>query len=63
MPTDDNTSILIKNVNASWSEGSIVNTLHEINICVPQKKLYAVVGPVGSGKVSKWIIYLQQKMV
>ncbi|XP_011505092.1 PREDICTED: multidrug resistance-associated protein 4-like isoform X1 [Ceratosolen solmsi marchali] len=49
---NDNTSILVKNVNASWSEKSIANTLHDINIVVPQKKLFAVVGPVGAGKSS-----------
>jgi ATP-binding cassette subfamily C (CFTR/MRP) protein 4 len=49
---NDSISICIKNVNASWSEKSIANTLHDININVPQKKLYAIVGPVGAGKVS-----------
>lgn len=51
VPSNDNTSISIKSVNASWTEKSIANTLHDINVTIPQKKLYAVVGPVGAGKV------------
>ncbi|XP_058803038.1 ATP-binding cassette sub-family C member 4 isoform X2 [Phymastichus coffea] len=49
-PNNDNTCISIKNVNASWSENPIVSTLQDINISIPQKKLYAVVGSVGAGK-------------
>lgn len=44
--------ISIKNVNASWTENSIANTLHDINVHVPDGKLYALVGPVGAGKSS-----------
>ncbi|XP_032455220.1 multidrug resistance-associated protein 4 [Nasonia vitripennis] len=52
VPSNDNTSISIKSVNASWTEKSIANTLHDINVTIPQNKLYAVVGPVGAGKSS-----------
>lgn len=44
-------SISIKGVDASWSEKSIVNTLHDVHVFIPQEKLYAIVGPVGAGKV------------
>ncbi|XP_014237759.1 multidrug resistance-associated protein 4-like isoform X1 [Trichogramma pretiosum] len=54
---DDDTNncsegILIKDVNATWSSRSIVNALHEVSLAVPRGRLYAVVGPVGSGKSS-----------
>lgn len=41
----------MKNVNASWTTNAIVNTLHNINIQIKEKKFYAIVGPVGAGKV------------
>lgn len=50
LPNNDNTCISIKNVNASWTDNPIVSTLQDINISIPQKKLYAVVGSVGAGK-------------
>ncbi|KAL0132725.1 hypothetical protein PUN28_000454 [Cardiocondyla obscurior] len=46
------TSILMRNVNASWTTTAIVNTLHNINVQFKEKKLYAIVGPVGAGKSS-----------
>ncbi|KAL6264110.1 hypothetical protein P5V15_004188 [Pogonomyrmex californicus] len=46
------TSILMKNVNASWTTTAIVNTLHNISIQIKTGKLYTVVGPVGAGKSS-----------
>lgn len=48
----DNTSILMKNVNASWGTG--VKTIHALNNINFQQKtgqLYAIVGSVGAGKV------------
>lgn len=57
MPNNDNTSISIKNVDASWTEKSIANTLHDITVTIPQKKLYAIVGPVGAGKVRKKFLH------
>lgn len=44
-------TIMIKNVSASWTSNAIVNTLHNINIKLETGKLYAIVGPVGAGKV------------
>ncbi|XP_011647242.1 multidrug resistance-associated protein 4-like isoform X2 [Pogonomyrmex barbatus] len=46
------TSILMKNVSASWTTTAIVNTLHNISIQIKTGKLYTVVGPVGAGKSS-----------
>ncbi|XP_029155458.1 multidrug resistance-associated protein 4-like isoform X2 [Nylanderia fulva] len=45
-------SILMKDVNASWTTNAIVNTLHDINIQIGTGKLYVIVGPVGAGKSS-----------
>ncbi|KMQ89959.1 multidrug resistance-associated protein 4-like protein [Lasius niger] len=45
-------SILMKDVNASWTTTAIVNTLHNINIQVGTGKLYVIVGSVGAGKSS-----------
>ena len=47
----ENLSIAIKGVSASWSKKMITNTLNDISFTVPQNKLYAIVGPVGAGKV------------
>ncbi|XP_014219727.1 multidrug resistance-associated protein 4-like [Copidosoma floridanum] len=49
---NDSTSIFIRNVKASWSVNMIANTLHNIDLVIPKKKLCAIVGPVGSGKSS-----------
>lgn len=48
---DDESSVLISNASAKWSKKSIVNTLNDVDIRVASKKLYAIVGPVGAGKV------------
>ncbi|XP_076758535.1 ATP-binding cassette subfamily C member 4 isoform X2 [Xylocopa sonorina] len=50
--TDKGGSVIMKNITASWTENSISNTLHDINIQIESGKLYAVVGPVGAGKSS-----------
>ncbi|XP_053975915.1 ATP-binding cassette sub-family C member 4-like [Hylaeus volcanicus] len=47
-----NGSISMKGITASWTENAIANTLHDINIHIEPKKLYAVVGTVGAGKSS-----------
>lgn len=49
-------SILMKDVNASWTTNTIVNTLHDINIQIETGKLYVIVGSVGAGKV--YIFYV-----
>ncbi|XP_012261830.2 ATP-binding cassette sub-family C member 4-like [Athalia rosae] len=49
---DEKTAILVKNVSAAWTENSITNTLHQINIRLKPGRLCAIVGSVGSGKSS-----------
>lgn len=49
--TNRNGSIIMKNITASWTENTITNTLHGINIQIEPGKLYAIVGSVGAGKV------------
>jgi ABC-type lipoprotein export system ATPase subunit len=44
-------SVFIKEVSSSWGKNSTVNNLRLINICIYPKKLYVIVGPIGSGKV------------
>lgn len=48
---EEDCGIDIMKASAKWCGGSD-NTLSEINITVPSKKLVAVIGPVGSGKVN-----------
>lgn len=45
-------AIDIKNVTASWEEHAAKKTLNEINLSIKPGQLCAVIGPVGSGKVS-----------
>ncbi|XP_020292124.1 probable multidrug resistance-associated protein lethal(2)03659 isoform X2 [Pseudomyrmex gracilis] len=49
----DNTSISMKNVNASWgTDVETVHALHNINFQQKTGQLYAIVGSVGAGKSS-----------
>ncbi|XP_017758049.1 PREDICTED: multidrug resistance-associated protein 4-like [Eufriesea mexicana] len=50
--TNGNGSIIMKNITASWTENTITNTLHGVNIQIEPGKLYAIVGSVGAGKSS-----------
>lgn len=43
----------MKNVSAVWDEHSNRLTLNEIDFHVKQGQLCAIIGPVGSGKVSR----------
>lgn len=52
LPKDEKNSIILKDVTATWSETTIVSTLHDINNYIGFGKLYALVGPVGAGKVT-----------
>ncbi|XP_046836014.1 ATP-binding cassette sub-family C member 4 [Vespa crabro] len=52
LPRDEKSSIILKDVTATWTETNIVSTLHDINNYIEFGKLYALVGPVGSGKSS-----------
>ncbi|KAL7298327.1 hypothetical protein TKK_0008673 [Trichogramma kaykai] len=49
---DSNDAIVMKKVNASWSEKPVTPTLTDLNLVVPRGTLFAVTGPVGSGKSS-----------
>lgn len=42
---------MIQNVSASWTDDGPA-TLNQLNITVPKGKLCAIIGSVGSGKVS-----------
>ncbi|XP_071865797.1 ATP-binding cassette sub-family C member 4 isoform X2 [Bombus fervidus] len=50
--TNGDGSIMMKNITASWTENTIANTLHDINVQIEPGKLYAIVGSVGAGKSS-----------
>lgn len=52
LPKDEKNSIILKDVTATWTESTIVSTLHDINNYIGFGKLYALVGPVGAGKVN-----------
>ena len=49
---------MMKNITASWTENTIANTLHDINVQIEPGKLYAIVGSVGAGKVIYPHIYI-----
>ncbi|KAK2579975.1 hypothetical protein KPH14_012235 [Odynerus spinipes] len=52
LPSNEKKSIILKDVAASWTETTIVSTLHGIDTYIESGKLCALVGPVGSGKSS-----------
>lgn len=43
--------IVLKQVNAGWISTPSTNNICNMNLRVVAEKLYAVIGPVGSGKV------------
>lgn len=49
---EDKEMISIKDVNGSWTEDPSVLCLKNINISVNPRKLCAISGPVGAGKVT-----------
>jgi ABC-type lipoprotein export system ATPase subunit len=49
---DQKLGVTITNGCAKWAPSSIVNTLTNISLQVKPGKFCAVIGPVGSGKVS-----------
>ena len=46
------TEIKFENFTCKWSSEQNEPTLNNINFTVPPKKLLAVIGPIGSGKVN-----------
>lgn len=48
----DKTRVSLRNLNAKWDISSSDNALSDITFSVNQRKLLAVIGPVGSGKSS-----------
>lgn len=56
----DTVDIKFQNIKASWSKDHIVNTLYNINLTVPKGQIFAIVGPVGAGKVINKIYYLNK---
>lgn len=59
----------VKQIDAKWSSNSSVNQISNMTLNIVSGKLYAVVGPVGSGKVKvhlfmrlkKWIQSREKK--
>jgi ATP-binding cassette subfamily C (CFTR/MRP) protein 4 len=56
---DQKLGVTIMNGSAKWTSNSIVDTLTHINLWVKPGKLCAVIGPVGSGKVSMRLVLLR----
>ena len=48
----------MKNVTSSWSYDQEHATLNSVSVCFEKDQLYAIIGPVGCGKVKAmpWII-------
>lgn len=53
---DQKYGVYIRNGSAKWTPDSIADTLANISLCVKPGKLCAVIGPVGSGKVSVIVV-------
>jgi ATP-binding cassette subfamily C (CFTR/MRP) protein 4 len=56
---DQKLGVTITNGSAKWTPNSIVDTLTNISLRVKPGKLCAVIGPVGSGKVSSRLVFLR----
>ncbi|CAH1987634.1 unnamed protein product [Acanthoscelides obtectus] len=52
--------VVLTNATAKWSDGSMDNTLTDLNLKVTSGQLLAVIGPVGSGKTSLLHVILQE---
>nr|CAI5864659.1 unnamed protein product [Callosobruchus analis] len=52
--------IVLTNATAKWSDGSLDNTLTNLNLQITYSQLLAVIGPVGSGKTSLLHVILQE---
>jgi len=49
----DKISVQMVNVSAKWSDQLSENTLNNVNITINSGSSFAIIGPVGSGKV-RW---------
>lgn len=47
----NNLGIVVSNVTAKWTDAQTENSLENINLTVKPRRLVAVIGPVGAGKV------------
>lgn len=52
----DNCGIVITNATAKWTDSQANNSLENINLTVKPGRLVAIIGPVGAGKVTQYII-------
>ncbi|CAI6361191.1 unnamed protein product [Macrosiphum euphorbiae] len=55
-----NSSIVVSNATAKWSDNQTDNTLENINLTVRPGRLVAIIGPVGAGKSSLIQAILQE---
>lgn len=52
--------VLLKNVSAKWEQESAEYNLKDLNVEIRQSQLFAVIGPVGSGKSSLLNVILKE---
>lgn len=55
-PQLNNIGIVLNNATAKWKDAQTENSLENINLTVRPGRLVGVIGPVGAGKVHKFII-------
>jgi ABC-type bacteriocin/lantibiotic exporter with double-glycine peptidase domain len=55
------TSVIVLNASARWSSDLEKDNLSNITFRVPEGKLCAVIGPVGSGKVRIRVLYYSKQ--
>lgn len=60
---EDNSSIILNNVNAKWVVDSPDNALEKLNLKIENNELVAIIGPVGSGKSSLINLFLKELTV
>lgn len=58
VPQLNNIGIVVTNATAKWLDSQTENSLENINLNVIPGRLVGVIGPVGSGKVHKFIHFL-----
>lgn len=58
VPQLNNIGIVVTNATAKWLDSQTANSLENINLNVIPGRLVGIIGPVGSGKVHKFIHFL-----